>query len=158
MRSTAVAAVALAAAGTTGSAHASLLWDFSFTGSGYTATGTLTTDLESSGSYLITGVSGTFDGHAITGLLAVNADDGNDNLLFPAPTFLDVLGFAFSVASPGPSPVAIGAEGGSFSVYVGHSAPTGNFTAALAAPEPASVGLFGAGLAGLGLLRRRRRA
>jgi hypothetical protein len=157
MRSTAITAVALVAAGTAGSAHASLLWDFSFTGGGYTATGTLTTDPESSGSYLITGITGTFDGYAITGLLPVNAD-ANDNLLYPGPGFLDAPGFAFTVAPPGPSPIVIGAEGASFIVYAPDSAPSGNFTAALAAPEPASMGLLGAGLAGLGALRRRRRA
>ncbi|HUN90093.1 MAG TPA: hypothetical protein VMU28_14940, partial [Terriglobales bacterium] len=53
-------------------------FNFSFTGTGVTGSGTLYTNAFSGGSYLVTGISGTQNGKAMT-LLAPNAFDGNDN-------------------------------------------------------------------------------
>jgi len=93
---------------TCGSARADL-FDFSYSGAGITASGTLTATLQSGNTYLISAITGTRNGQSITGLLAPStfAPCGcNDNLLyFPAGgdnpdgnRFIDVNGFAFSTA------------------------------------------------------------
>jgi len=64
-----------------GSARADL-FDFSYSGGGITASGTLTATLQSGNTYLITGITGTNNGSSITGLLAPNTYYANDNLLF----------------------------------------------------------------------------
>jgi hypothetical protein len=160
MRRVPIAAAILATAGAASPAHASLLWDFTFTAGGDSASGTLTTDDLSSGSYQITDVSGTFDGTNITGLAPTGqGPDSTDNLLYPAPDFLDQSGFAFDLAGGGPETI-YGPESSFFFDYPdansgGHS---GTFSASLAPlPEPASAGLVASAIAAIGLLRRRRR-
>jgi hypothetical protein len=73
---------------------------FTFTiGGPESGSGTLTTNGLSSGSYLITKITGTFDGSAITSLLAPGGFAGNDNLLFPASPQLDGVGLSFQTAN-----------------------------------------------------------
>jgi hypothetical protein len=67
---------------------------FSYTGSGITASGILQTDSLVSGSYLITGLTGTRNGSAMT-LLAPNAFAANDNLIFQSEPRLDFAGFSY---------------------------------------------------------------
>jgi hypothetical protein len=59
-----------------------------------------TTDL-SGGSYTVTGVSGTWNGVAITGIIAPGGFDGNDNLLFPTAPYLTFGGLSFAVNGVG---------------------------------------------------------
>jgi hypothetical protein len=161
MRSISIASAALVAAGTASSAHASLLWDFSFAASPDSASGTLTTDPLNGGSYAITGITGTFDGVTITGLAAPGQGPfGTDNLLYPGPGFLDLDGIGFTLSVGGPETL-YGAEGCCtvFDYANGFAGSPGAFSASpVTAPEPASAGLFGASLAAIGLLRWRRRA
>lgn len=112
-----VAAVLALLAGSVGSAHASLMWNFSYDfalplfGGDVTALGTLTTsdNLNPDGSYTITGITGirTYNGipEPITGLIAPGGYAGNDNELFPFPHMpfsndLTENGFSYSFSGP----------------------------------------------------------
>ena len=84
------------------SLHASVV-DYSFSFGG-TATGSgilVTSTTATAGQYLVTGISGTVDGHAISALLPPNtypptAPPTNDNLFFnPGTPHLDVAGISF---------------------------------------------------------------
>lgn len=71
-------------------------FDFSYTGSGITASGDINTTFVSAGEYLITSLSGTQNGNPMT-LLPPGSYGSNDNLVFfPAP-FLDLAGASFSI-------------------------------------------------------------
>ena len=94
-------------AGICGTARADL-FTFSYSGSGFSASGTITATLQSGNQYLITGISGTRSGQSITGLIAAggftNVPYGtNDNLLFypPGGLYLDTKGFAYTTADGG---------------------------------------------------------
>ena len=112
---------------------------------------------------MVDSITGIWDGIAITGILAVNTypNGGNDNLL-PITN----AGLAFNLASA--------MSGGSTSVDVnnyGYQSPhayqgsggvdfgcgTFSTTSPSAVPEPASMAVLGAGVAGLLTASRRRR-
>ena len=78
------------------------VFDFSYTGTGISASGTLTATLQSGDQYLITNITGTYNGAAITGLLPVGYKQ-TDDLLYPAndsPTgsYLTSYGFDYTVS------------------------------------------------------------
>ena len=87
-------------------AQASIVWQWSYSGAGVSASGTLTTtdSADSNGFYSITGVSGEQNGVAITGLQPVGtAIPGNegypvDDLISKDGPQLTVNGFGFSLA------------------------------------------------------------
>lgn len=119
----------------------SLGWDGSFTG------------------LLVTSITGTYGGSAITGLAPVNTLGGNDNLIFTSDDLLDADGIAFNIS---PSILGWGDVINVFHSFPGFSdlGPTdtnGTFTLTVAAtvPEPSTVSLLAVGLlAGIGLRRR----
>jgi hypothetical protein len=83
------------------------LWHWSYTGTAVSASGTFSTDgtPDAHGYYRITGITGTANGGAITGLQASGtAIPGNagfpvDNLVSSADPQLTMHGFGFSVAN-----------------------------------------------------------
>jgi hypothetical protein len=86
---------------------ASLLWDWSYTGSGVNASGTFSTEdgPDADGFYRITGITGTVNEEAITGLqrtgTAIPGNSGYvvDNLISSATPQLTMHGFGFSVSN-----------------------------------------------------------
>src|SRR4051794_24708284 len=100
-------AVLAASAFSVGTAYGSTLWNWSYSGTGITASGTFTTGdtANAAGGFLITGITGTRNGILITGLQpAGTAIPGNepfavDNLVFDGPEpKLTVDGFGFATA------------------------------------------------------------
>jgi hypothetical protein len=123
---------------------------------------------------VITGLSGTFNGLAITALLAPGTSFGNDNLIQipPAPLYVTPNGFSF-LDSAGdqiniyaalgtqcnyPGPVCV-----PFNLYASISddgnSDLGNFTLApvMAAPEPATTTMLLPAIPFFGLFLRRKR-
>jgi hypothetical protein len=86
-----------------GAASAQITWDWSFTDvkDHNSGSGTLTTKGLSSGSYVITSMTGLWDGSTITGLEPVGSlplVPSNDNLLLKGAIQLDYNGLYFGVA------------------------------------------------------------
>jgi len=160
------------------SARATLIWDWSYSGTGFSAGGTLqTTDTpDGSGFYPVIGIAGVRNGVAITGLQpAGTAIPGNepfavDDLIRASPEQLTGDGIGFSTADGNFANIFFA----SFLAPPGYveffSAPpftpgvTGPedhevpvlFSAAPRIPEPASFVLLLSGLAAAGVARRRR--
>ena len=139
---------ALMLAGACGSARADL-FDFSYTSiGGITASGTFTATLQSGNQYLVTNISGTHNGSAITGLLSTgdsfcNPSPGCDNLFFyppnSGPTYFDANGLGFTTADGNETVLYSGGPNNyDFSNNIGNSAI--NFDAA-PAPIPGAGAL-----------------
>ena len=147
-------------------ARASLLWQWNYSGTGVSASGTFATDdsPDVNGFYQITGIAGTANGGTITGLQSTGtAIPGNsgfpvDNLVRPTGPQLTTHGFGFAVSngefhnpffsgnyldyiSTPPYVDGAGAE------------PSIRFTA-VPAPEPGGLALFSIGVCTLLACRR----
>jgi PEP-CTERM motif-containing protein len=138
---------------------------FTFTiGGPDSGSGTLTTNALSGGSYLVTGITGTFDGSAIASLLAPGGFAGNDNLLFPTSPQLDGVGLSFQTTNgdvwniecfsaaitPCFQPIVYVVFLDVGGIPVAQSGPfTFDATRAVTTPEPSSIGLM---LVGIGFL------
>jgi hypothetical protein len=150
------ALMSLAASGT---AHATA-FDFSYTGPGVTGSGQFSS-ADVTSPYTITGITGTANGDAITGL-SIYA--GADNLLyFPTEPFVDFGGISFSTVSLGDWNIFY--DGSAYFILSSIENPGGGpdglhpieLSITAVTPEPITLSLFGAGLAGAFLVRRRKR-
>ena len=164
--------VAIIGLGSSAMAQGTLTWNWTWSGT-YSGSGTLITAdaISSYGSdtgYLITGITGTFNGQTITSLDAVESfrDDG-DNLVSDSSPQLDTEGIVFSTTA---ETFNIFCHGSLYYIqslanddlYDYEISPfdydTGTFTATLTAvPEPSTLALAVlGGLSGFGFLRRRK--
>jgi hypothetical protein len=154
-----VAAVVLAVGASVTAAQASVSWSFGATFGGDTASPTVTTSAFNGADYLTAGTAGTVEGtQALAGLLPIGSRGSagtSENELFSNRQFFGMFGFAFSVpAGPNENFSAANGDPAAFYDYNASNYHAGAFAAV---PEPASAGLFGVAVAGLALLRRRRR-
>ncbi len=143
-------------------AEALLLWNWSYSGTGVSASGTLTTNdaPDAAGFYQIVGITGTDNGATITGLQPTGtAIPGNepyavDNLVSAAEPHLTTHGFGFSLANGNyANPFYNGStyyEYLSVPPYVNGAGPERPvpFSAAIV-PEPSAASLMLVGLVGL---------
>jgi len=143
-------------------AEASLVRNWSYSGTGISASGTFTTNdaPDAAGFYRIVGITGTDNGAAITGLqptgtpILGNAPYAVDNLVSAAQPRLTAHGFGFSVANGDyANPFYNGSNyyeylsGPPYVKGAGTERPV-SFSAAIV-PEPSAASLMLAGLVGL---------
>ena len=139
---------------------------FGFSGAGQAGGGTLTTDnvtIASRGytAQAITGITGTYNGSAITGLMA--GLFGADNLYYlTGPSFLDGSGLGFRTAAGNQVNLFYQDSARSYRVNTLNPFTTGFVTATSAAvtaavPEPATWAMMIAGFGAVGLALRGRR-
>jgi len=146
------------------SAHASLLWDWSYSGPGVTADGTFTTgNTATAGYYQITGITGVRDGSAIIALepagdaIPQNAGYPVDNLI-TAAGLLTGNGFGYETAN---GDYANPYDYDGFFEFFSDpgndttSEPAITFKAGIVS-EPGTIGVMLAGLIGLAATVRRR--
>jgi len=139
----------------------SVTFDFSFSGAGISSSGSFAATQVSGDEYLVTSISGTQNGFAMT-LLPPGGYAGNDNEVFSSGPFLDGSGLAF-VLSNGTTDYNIYYDS-STGIYheCNSTAPCGrgdgtpisfNLTEV---PEPGSMMLMGSGLIGLAGMAKRK--
>jgi hypothetical protein len=150
-------------------------FNFSFTGTSFSGSGTIdATEIGNSDQYHITGIHGTTDGQTITGLLNVGTFDNNDNILFFPDVFglnFDQQGVSYQLGSGVNASQVNISEGDGFFLFseVGDLNAPGkrddkqellNFEVSKASnspvPEPGTLALLGTGILGAaGAIRRR---
>lgn len=148
-----------------------ITFDFSYTGTGVTASGQLFTDgVLSGGAYTVTNITGTRNGVGIAGLVSFV---GDDDLLYVTAPVVDNEGISYAASGIDYNLFLVG--GGSFCVGVNEISSTApnSFCDSLipvsvivteasdstsTVPEPSSLAILGAGIAALGWMRRKRKA
>ena len=149
------------------SLRADILWNWSYSGTNNSGSGTFTTDSTTSTDpsngpftgYLITSMSGTFDGSSVA-LRPVGTFGNNDNLLAVSAPQVGDWGFSFS-NSPGKFQFWYdGSEYQLFSTFTStlDTGITFSATETASAPEPAAAILFVPALVLLALFSRYRKA
>ena len=160
MRTFATIATSLAALLATPASAATFL--FNFSGTGQTGSGTVTTDNMTFASrgftaQTITGITGTYNGSAITGLIA--GLFGSNNLYYlTGPSFVDGSGLGFRTAAG--NQVNLFYQDSAPSYRVNTLNPFGSTfvsaTSTPAVPEPATWAMMIAGFGAIGVALRRR--
>lgn len=138
--------------------------NFTYSGDGVTASGTLFGISNGNGTWSVTGIAGTYNGTAIGGIVPLGADPSyiyNNLLYYPAdPLFVDNGGILFNV--PGVGDVNLYYDPSFGYVNTTGDLSRGFVTTPVAvafsasAPEPRTLVLVGTGILGmLGIYRRR---
>lgn len=145
-----------------GSAQASIVWNWSFSDGGGVASGTFTTagSIPTANTpYTITGITGSFNGSAITGLVTYSGDDQTFEWDGTASSklLLDVGGISFSTAANNYNVNA--GQVIHYDMAVNAHSDSGRldvFASSVAvAPEPSTITFLGAGLAALFAIKRK---
>ncbi|SDJ63506.1 PEP-CTERM protein-sorting domain-containing protein [Bradyrhizobium lablabi] len=143
-------------------ADASVLFSFTETGAGISASGVFTADSNGNGTYTVTAINGTLNGDAMT-LIIPGGYQGNDNLLtYPGSPALEFGGLSY-VANAISYNLYYNASSGFCSAgsYCSSTDPAGPDTpvsfSVAAVPEPSTWAMMILGFFGLGFLAYRRK-
>jgi hypothetical protein len=143
-------------------------FNFTFTGNNFSASGTLTGDLQSPSVYHLYQITGTLTDFGayptidILGLYPNGEINGADNLLFTTSPYVDSLGFNFALTDG--SSLALAHDNLDYFItgcYQGSCTPNndvfsrGYLVVSSTVPEPSTLLLFAAGLSLCGLRLRR---